>query len=645
MSDMEAKIIGEGHEAHKAYAEATEWCEERSKNLGFEIKTAKAEIDSLKATIAEETAQSSSLTAKVEELAADLSTDESDLKAATSIRNKEAADFAAQEKELSGVIDELSRAIRLIEKEMQKGGASMLQVKGAKTIAQAMEVLVHASAIDSASAAQLTAFVQSQDKQEDATFGAPAASVYESHSGGILDTLQGLLDKAEEQLDTARKQETAATQNFEMLKQSLEDEIAVANKDIAKAKKGIAESGEKKATAEGDLDVTSKSLNSDTESLGDLHQTCMTKAQDYEAETKSRGEELKAIGAAKKAISDNTGAASKLSYGLNQVSLLQMSSGTDLANFEAVRFVRKLAHQVKSADLARLASRMGSAMQTGSGTNDFGKIKGLIADMIEKLEKEAQEDATHKAYCDKELAESNAKHDDKTAEISKLSAKIDKMSARSTELKDEVAGLNKALSALAKAGAEMDQMRDQEHKDFVKNKADMEQGLEGVKLALKVLRDYYAKDKSHDADEGAGSSVIGLLEVVESDFSKGIAEMTATEDNAQTTYDTETKENEIEKTTKEQDVAYKTKEAKGLDKAVAEASSDRAGVQTELDAVEEYLTTLKKECVAEAETYAERKARFESEIAGLKEALQILESETALIQQGSRNSLRGVRRH
>merc|ERR1719446_1705547 len=106
----------------------------------------------------------------------------------------------------------------------------MMQVKGAKTIAQAMEVLVHASAIDSASAAQLTAFVQSQDKQEDAALGAPAATVYESHSGGILDTLQGLLDKAEDELDKARKSETAATHNFEMLKQSLEDAIAVANK-------------------------------------------------------------------------------------------------------------------------------------------------------------------------------------------------------------------------------------------------------------------------------------------------------------------------------------------------------------------------------------------------------------------------------
>merc|ERR1719330_136923 len=191
----------------------------------------------------------------------------------------------------------------------------------------------------------------------------------------------------------------------------------------------------------------------------------------------------------------------------------------------------------------------------------------------------------------------------------------------------------------------MDKIREQEHKDFVSNKADMEQGLEGVKIALKVLREYYAKDKSHDANEGAGTSVIGLLEVVESDFTKGLAEMTAAEENAESTYATETKENEIEKTTKDQDVAYKTKEAKGLDKAVADATSDRSDVQAELDAVKDYLKELKKECVAEAETYEERKARFEAEISGLKEALRILESETALVQQSSKSSLRGVHRH
>merc|ERR1711878_240169 len=108
----------------------------------------------------------------------------------------------------------------------------------------------------------------------------------------------------------------------------------------------------------------------------------------------------------------------------------------------------------------------------------------------------------------------------------------------------------KGLSALAKAQAEMDKIRLEEKEEYTKAKAEMEAGIKGVQLALKVLRDYYAKDKAHAADEGGGAGIIGLLEVVESDFSKGLIEMTSTEDAAQATYDQETKDNEIEKTKK-----------------------------------------------------------------------------------------------
>merc|ERR1739838_1003848 len=157
-------------------------------------------------------------------------------------------------------------------------------------------------------------------------------------------------------------------------------------------------------------------------------------------------------------------------------------------------------------------------------------------------------------------------------------------------------------------------------------------------LALKVLRDYYAKDKAHAADEGGGGGIIGLLEVVESDFSKGLIEMTSTEESAQATYDQETKDNEIEKTTKEQDIKYKTEEATGLDKATAEAPSDKSGVQEELDAVLEYLKGIEDRCIAKAEPYAERVRRREAELAGLKEALSILENETSFLQQRTKRT-------
>merc|ERR1719378_1502727 len=272
------------------------------------------------------------------------------------------------------------------------------------------------------------------------------------------------------------------------------------------------------------------------------------------------------------------------------------------------------------------------------GTGDvFAKIKGLISDMIQKLEEEASADADKKAYCDKELGESNAKAADKTAEIEKLSAKIDEMTAHSAKLSEEVAVLQKELAEIAASQKEMDKLRDAENKVYVESKAELEKGLDGIKLALKVLRDYYAKaDKAHSSSDGASSGIIGLLEVCESDVSGGLAEATAAEEDAQLVYDTQTKDNEITTTTKTQDAKYKTKEAKDLDKAVAEASSDKAGVQEELDAVNKYLEELHGMCDEKVESYAERKEARAKEIAGLKEGLAILENEAALIQTSRR---------
>merc|ERR1719158_763799 len=97
ISDLQAKVIGEGKDAQKTYDSYAEWCEDRSTQLGFEIKTGKAEVAELKATIEEETASSAALSAKIEDLSNDIQSDEADLSAATKIREKEASDFSAEE--------------------------------------------------------------------------------------------------------------------------------------------------------------------------------------------------------------------------------------------------------------------------------------------------------------------------------------------------------------------------------------------------------------------------------------------------------------------------------------------------------------------------------------------------------------------
>jgi len=300
VSDLQAKVIGEGTDAQKTYDEYSEWCEDRSTKLGFEIKTGKANKAELEATIQEETSTIAELETKIEELSNDIKTDESDLDAATKIREKENSDFKAEESELLEVISMLERATSILSKEMAKSGASMLQLKSATSLTQALNVMVQASVLSSADASRLTALVQTEQGSDDSDMGAPAAAVYEGHSDGIIGTLEGLTEKAEGQLDKARKTESSSLQNFQMLKQSLTDEIEFANKDMDKAKKNKASSEEKKAAAEGDLEVTSKDLAEDIKTKSTLHQDCMAAAEEFEAATKSRGEELTALATAKK---------------------------------------------------------------------------------------------------------------------------------------------------------------------------------------------------------------------------------------------------------------------------------------------------------------------------------------------------------
>merc|ERR1719161_3480010 len=166
--------------------------------------------------------------------------------------------------------------------------------------------------MNSESASKLAAFLQNDQEEDEA--GAPAATVYDGHSSGIIGTMQDLFEKAESQLEKARSTETKSVQTYQMLAQSLKDEIKYATKDMDKAKKELATSAETKATAEGDLEVTSKDLDEDIKSLATLHKDCMTGAEDFEAETKSRGEELKALSTAKKVIVEATAGAAEQSY-------------------------------------------------------------------------------------------------------------------------------------------------------------------------------------------------------------------------------------------------------------------------------------------------------------------------------------------
>merc|ERR1719277_357555 len=214
--------------------------------------------------------------------------------------------------------------------------------------------------------------------------------------------------------------------------------------------------------------------------------------------------------------------------------------------------------------------------------------------MISKLEAEAKSEATEKAYCDEELAKTEAKKGELESAISKLTSKIDLSAAKSAGLKEDVKTLQSELATLAKEQASMDKIRSEEKAAYDTAKAELELGISGVQKALGVLKDYYqgaafvqsdsasasfmhqpAMPKSHAKASGAGGSIIDILEVVLSDFSKNLVAEETQESDAIDVYEKTTQENKISTTMKSQDVKYKTKEYKSLDKSIADLSGDK----------------------------------------------------------------------
>merc|ERR1719440_1203998 len=111
------------------------------------------------------------------------------------------------------------------------------------------------------------------------------------------------------------------------------------------------------------------------------------------------------------------------------------------------------------------------------------------------------------------------------------------MSAKSEQLKDSVAMLQKELADLAATQAHMDKIRSEESALYATQKKELTQGIAGVELATKTLRDYYAQNKDHEANDGAAGGIIGMLEVIQADFTKGLAEIESTEEGAAKEYE------------------------------------------------------------------------------------------------------------
>merc|ERR1712151_499507 len=258
---------------------------------------------------------------------------------------------------------------------------------------------------------------------------------------------------------------------------------------------------------------------------------------------------------------------------------------------------------------------------------------------------EANEEAEHKGWCDTELSTNEQTRKEKTKAVEVLHAEIDQLEASIAKLTEDIGELTAAVAELNAAMAKSTKLRAEEKATNLATIKDAGEAQTAVAQALTVLKEFYAKagdatalvqqqptspeifDSPYTGMQSENGGVIGMLEVVESDFARLEADTSAAEATAQKSYDTFMTDSKVDVAAKTTDIEHKTAKKQDQNQALTTKRSDLEGTQKELNAALAYFDKLKPSCVDAGVSYDARVARRKEEIESLQEALRILNGE------------------
>merc|ERR1719408_68157 len=259
----------------------------------------------------------------------------------------------------------------------------------------------------------------------------------------------------------------------------------------------------------------------------------------------------------------------------------------------------------------------------------------MIEDLVAKLKEEAAAEAEHKEWCDEQLHDNKLKREKKTAQVNKLTAEIEALNQDIAAMAKKIQTLKDEQVALTMAMSKATTQRDKEKATNADTMKDAAAGEQATKAALTVLKEFYASQGSfvqqvpemaaYKGMSSAKGGVVGMLEVITSDFARLLADTKASETAAQEEFDAFMKDATASKKSKH-DLEFKTSLEK--DKAEfesGETTKDLESTQAELDKAVEYQEYLKPVCLEVHVSYEERVARRKEEIEALKEAYEILD--------------------
>jgi chromosome segregation ATPase len=485
-----------------------------------------------------------------------------------------------------------------------------------------------------------------------------------------VDIQQGRVDDCDKATPLERA-EANERHNYEMLLQDLTNQIESATSARGEKATAKAQMEQEKAEAEGATADTQQSVEQDQKYSADLSAECAQKSTDYEKRQELRKAEVQAMQQAIEILSsDRVAGAGQMHlsgvqlYGFTSYVQVRTSSGsTNMLKLQgkAAAFLMHRARRTESKVLSLVAERASS--------DPFKKVSRLIKDMIVKLMEEANEEAEHKGFCDAELGQNKLTRDAKSEEAESLKASIQELSADTSKLGQDIADLQAAVADIDEAVEKATDARTAEKAKNALTVSDAKVAQEAVAQAISVLKDFYTKagdatalPQTNDghieydtralailgapsaalAQESApgapatfdgaysgmaSGGVVGMLEVIESDFARLESETSSADEEAQRTFDEFSADSATDKAVKTTDVRHKETAKQSKESALARAKKDLRATQEELDAALEYFDKLKPTCVDAGQSYEERVARRKEEIESLQDALKILSGE------------------
>merc|ERR1719161_3056035 len=491
---MLKQLEKEAEEDEEIYDKMACWCETNDKEKTKAIADAKARIEDLTTMIEELTAASARLNTEIKNLEGEVAKNQEALDKATALRQKQLAEFNAEEKDALEALSALKAAIVVLSK--HHGGAAALQTEELVSISSILRHQMHKHAdilgevITPKQKRVIASFVQAPEDYFKATAflqtgkQVPSAGSYAPASGEIFGILKQMKETFEANLSQSQKEEMENQKAYEDLKAAKEDEIAAGQEQIETKTQELATTDEKLANSKEDLEDTRNSLTADERFLMDLKEKCQMTDQEWEERQKTRQEEISAVSEA--------------------ISILSADDAHDLftKTFNPAFVQKKRAMQSKRRNAAaKLLSELGKrlhkpsmiAMATQVRLDAFKKVIKAIDDMVAQLTKEKEDEIKHRDYCisglnenEKSTETSERDKSDVTMRIEDLTMSIEKLHKEIEALKAEIVEMQ---TQLKRAGED----RELENKEFQGTVADQRATQKLLNQALSVLQGFYNK--------------------------------------------------------------------------------------------------------------------------------------------------------